>query len=86
MLNNTQTALDKFSKGVVKQSRTRLTKGKKNVTKNLYNKLNRGLLFEQLVQEIEPINLTPFTDRLDKGFAGMETTLTISVKNNMTLC
>ena len=56
------------------------------VINNLYNKLNRGLLFEQLVQEIESINLTPFTDRLDKGFAGMETTLTISVKNNMTLC
>jgi len=56
------------------------------VINNLYNKLNRGLLFEQLVQEIEPINLTPFTDRLDKGLAGMETTLTISVKNNMTLC
>ena len=56
------------------------------VINNLYNKLNRGLLFEQLVQEIESINLTPFTDRLDKGLAGMETTLTISVKNNMTLC
>jgi hypothetical protein len=56
------------------------------VINNLYNKLNRGLLFEQLVQEIEPITLTPFTDRLDKGLAGMETTLTISVKNNMTLC
>jgi hypothetical protein len=56
------------------------------VINNLYNKLNRGLLFEQLIQEIEPINLTPFTDRLDKGLAGMETTLTISVKNNMTLC
>ena len=56
------------------------------VINNLYNKLNRGLLFEQLVQDLEPITLTPFTDRLDKGLAGMETTLTISVKNNMTLC
>ena len=56
------------------------------VINNLYNKLNRGQLFEDLVQEIEPINLTPFTDRLDKGLAGMETTLTISVKNDMTLC
>ena len=37
MLNNTQTALDKFSKGVVKQSRTRLTKDKKNYTKETYN-------------------------------------------------
>jgi len=43
MLNNTQTALDKFSKGVVKQSRTRLTKGKKNVTKNLYNAIDYDL-------------------------------------------
>ena len=56
------------------------------VINNLYNKLNRGQLFEDLVQEIEPITLTPFTDRLDKGLAGMETTLTISVKNDMTLC
>ena len=43
MLNNTQTALTKFSKGVVKQSRTRLTKGKKNVTKTLYNEIDYDL-------------------------------------------
>jgi hypothetical protein len=37
MLNNTQTALTKFSKGVVKQARTRLTKDKKNYTRETYN-------------------------------------------------
>jgi len=53
---------------------------------NFYSKLNRGVLYTQLVQELDPITLTPFTDRLDKGLAGMETTLSISVRNNMTLC
>jgi len=43
MLNNTQQALDKFSKGVVKQSRTRLTKGDKNVTRKLYNAVDYDL-------------------------------------------
>jgi hypothetical protein len=43
MLNNTETALNKFSKGVVKQARTRLTKGKKNVTNTLYNEIDYDL-------------------------------------------
>jgi hypothetical protein len=53
---------------------------------NFYSKLNRGILSSELVQDLDPITLTPFTDRLDKGLAGMETTLSISVRNNMTLC
>jgi hypothetical protein len=56
------------------------------VINNLYSKLNRGVLSSQLVQDLEPITLTPFTDRLDKGLAGMEATLTIDVRNDMTLC
>ena len=39
MLNNTEKALDKFGKGVIKQARTNLTRNKKNVSKTLYNKL-----------------------------------------------
>jgi hypothetical protein len=56
------------------------------VINNLYSKLNRGVLSSQAVQELEDITLTPFTDRLDKGLAGMEATLNIKVRNNMTLC
>ena len=56
------------------------------VINNFYSKLNRGVLSSQLIEDLDPITLTPFTDRLDKGLAGMETTLSISVRNNMDLC
>jgi len=36
---NTQQALEDFKKYVIQQARTNLTKGKKNVDKNLYNSL-----------------------------------------------
>lgn len=39
MLDNTQQALEDFKKYVIQQARTNLTKGKKNVDKNLYNSL-----------------------------------------------
>jgi len=39
MLNKTKEALDDFKKYVIQQARTNLTKGKKNVDKNLYNSL-----------------------------------------------
>jgi len=39
MLNKTKKALDDFKKYVIQQARTNLTKGKKNVDKNLYNSL-----------------------------------------------
>lgn len=38
--------LNKFAKYVIKQSRTNLTKGKKNVLKKLYNSLDYKLLFD----------------------------------------
>ena len=43
MLNNTEEILNKFAKRVVQQSRTRLTKGKKNASKDLYNSLRYDL-------------------------------------------
>ena len=38
-LNNTQAVINKFRAYVIQQSRSNLTKGKKNVSKNLYNSI-----------------------------------------------
>ena len=43
MLKNVQQELNRFAKHVVKQSRTNLTKGKKNGSKELYNSLGYDL-------------------------------------------
>ena len=56
------------------------------VIKNLYDKLSRGNLFENNLQQITISTATPFTDRFDKGLAGMEVNFAIVVKNEMTIC
>ena len=43
MLKNVQQELNRFAKHVIKQSRTNLTKGKKNGSKELYNSLGYDL-------------------------------------------
>ena len=43
MLNNVKDSLNKFVKYVVQQSRSNLTKGKKNVSKSLYNSIDYDL-------------------------------------------
>ena len=43
MLDNTEDILRGFAKRVIQQSRTRLTKGKKNSSKELYNSLKYDL-------------------------------------------
>ena len=43
MLNNVKDSLNKFAKYVAQQSRTNLTKGKKNVSKSLYNSIDYDL-------------------------------------------
>ena len=43
MLKNVQQELNRFAKYVIKQSRTNLTKGKKNSSKTLYNSLDYDL-------------------------------------------
>ena len=40
MLKNVQQELNRFAKYVIQQSRTNLTKGKKNSSKALYNSLD----------------------------------------------
>ena len=42
-LKETREALNKFAKYVIQQARTNLTKGKKNVTKELYNSLDYSI-------------------------------------------
>jgi|SRR6056297_330572 len=44
MLDNTEEALQKFRKNVIKQARTNLTKKDKNVTKNLYKSLDSDIV------------------------------------------
>lgn len=43
MLSNVKDSLNKFGKYVVQQSRTNLTKGKKNVSKSLYDSIGYNL-------------------------------------------
>ena len=43
MLNNVKDSLNKFAKYVVQQSRSNLTKGKKNISKSLYNSIDYDL-------------------------------------------
>jgi hypothetical protein len=56
------------------------------VVNNLYNKLNRGVLFAEVIQSEDDTDFNFFTDSLDKGLAGVEVTFEITVKNEMTLC
>lgn len=69
MLNRTKEALDDFKKYVIQQSRTNLTKGKKNVDKKLYNSL-QGFIDEspagfRLYFEMEDYGMFQ-----DKGVSG----------------
>ena len=43
MLDNTEDILEKFARRVIQQSRARLTKGKMNVDKKLYNSLDYNI-------------------------------------------
>jgi len=70
-LKETQKALNAFGKYVVQQSRTNLTKGKKNSTKSLYNSL------EYDVQEMEGLirmffKMDDYGEFQDKGVSGVK--------------
>lgn len=56
-----------------------------SVINNLVEQLRRGDLSQTPIEVNNPV-VTPFTDRLDKGLAGMETVIEITVKNDMTVC
>ena len=59
-LKETKEALNKFAKYVIQQARTNLTKGKKNVTKELYNSLDYNI-------NINPNNVNVIFEMEDYG-------------------
>ena len=59
-LKETRETLNKFAKYVIQQARTNLTKGKKNVTKELYNSLDYNI-------NINPNNVNVIFEMEDYG-------------------
>ena len=67
----TMLSLDEFGKELRKQSRSNLTRGKKNVSKKLYNSI--GYETEQHPNSIEfSFNMLPYGDFVDKGVSGTQ--------------
>ena len=86
-LKETQTALRAFGKYVVQQARTNLTKGKKNVSKELYDSI--GYTIEEVSQgfrlyfEMEDYGM--FQDRGVKGVRGGKSLSNFSYKQSSNL-
>ena len=86
-LKETQTALRAFGKYVVQQARTNLTKGKKNVSKELYDSI--GFTLEEvsagfrLFFEMEDYGM--FQDRGVKGVRGGKSLSNFSYKQSSNL-
>jgi hypothetical protein len=71
MLNNVKDSLNKFAKYVVLQSRTNLTKGKKNVSKSLYNSIDYDLTVSPNSFSLSFI-MDEYGMYQDKGVSGTE--------------
>ena len=71
MLENVQAELNKFAKAVVKQSRTRLTKSKKSVSKDLYNSIDSNVSVHKNSFSIEFL-MNEYGIYQDKGVSGTE--------------
>lgn len=73
-LKETEQVLNKFAKYVIQQARTNLTKGKKNVTNELYNSLKY-----KIVPTPEGLNLiiymNEYGDFIDQGVKGAKPSL-----------
>ncbi len=68
---NTEAELERFFKAVIKQSRTRLTKGKHNASKDLYNSLD----YEVKVAKnslAASFSMEDYGDFIDKGVKGVK--------------
>ena len=63
-------ALDKFGKSVVKQSRTQLTKKKKNASKDLYNSIDYNLKVSKNSFELS-FEMEDYGKFIDKGVKGV---------------
>tara|TARA_R110000787_G_scaffold285998_2_gene403037 strand:+ start:1279 stop:1788 length:510 start_codon:yes stop_codon:yes gene_type:complete len=71
MLDNLQSELNKFAKAVVKQSRTRLTKSQKSVSKGLYNSINSKVSISKNSFSIAFL-MNEYGVYQDKGVSGTE--------------
>ena len=70
-LKETQNALNTFAKYVIQQSRTNLTKGKKNTSKKLYNSLDSDLKVSENSFELSFL-MEEYGVFQDKGVSGTE--------------
>ncbi|QDP49289.1 MAG: hypothetical protein Unbinned3065contig1007_3 [Prokaryotic dsDNA virus sp.] len=67
--DNIERFLKSFGKYIIKQSRTNLTKGKKNVTKDLYDSLNFKIITDNKGFTIE-FSMAEYGTFVDKGVSG----------------
>ena len=70
-LEETRDALNKFAKYVIQQSRTNLTKGKKNASKELYNSLDSNVKVSKNSFQLDFI-MEAYGIFQDKGVSGKE--------------
>jgi len=70
-LTKTQEALEAFKSFVIQQARTRLTKGRKNVSKGLYNSL-KGYVKEMPNSILVEFKMNEYGVYQDKGVSGTE--------------
>ena len=71
--DNLERYLNSFGKYIVQQSRTNLTKGKKNVDNNLYNSINFKVVKSGTGLNIQ-FNMADYGTFVDKGVSGTEKT------------
>lgn len=70
---NTKKVLDKFAKDVIQQSRTRLSKGKNNASKELYNSLSSDVDVSSKGTSFSlSFNMNDYGEFIDKGVSGTE--------------
>tara|TARA_R110002124_G_scaffold160633_1_gene327897 strand:- start:49 stop:588 length:540 start_codon:yes stop_codon:yes gene_type:complete len=84
-LKETQDALNKFAKYVIQQSRTNLTKGKKNSSKELYNSLDSDVKVSKNSFQLEFLmeQYGIFQDKGVRGAGGVrKTTSKFNRRNN----
>ena len=70
-LKETQKALNSFAKYVIQQSRTNLTKGKKNASKELYNSLDSDVKVSKNSFQLSFL-MEEYGVFQDKGVSGKE--------------
>lgn len=83
-MNNVEKALNKFGKGVVQQSRSRLSKAKKNSSKKLYNSIDYDLKVgnNSFSLSFEMEDYGKFVDEGVRGAGGVRKTTSKFNKSN----